>query len=47
MLNINILIDLYKWVIDPLNNNSENVNAWIIVLEFIKENEIIKNENGI
>ena len=24
-----------------------NVNAWIIVLEFIKENEIIKSENGI
>jgi len=24
-----------------------NVNAWIIVLEFIRENEIIKSENGI
>jgi len=24
MLNINILIELYKWVIDPLNGNSEN-----------------------
>ena len=24
MLNINILIELYKWVIDPFNGNSEN-----------------------